>query len=638
MKKHKRMVLLLGFLLILMTGCSPVGQLLTPLVTPTQTAFTPSPSPILTPSAVADAQTWLSDYLGVSVDQIGLQSIEHKDWRDGCLELGQPNEGCLDVITPGWQIIFLVNGQPYEVHTNDDLSMIRVAENLDVTPGPSVQVENTQWTLTSFGLPGDESLETPVLTGTTLTLEFQPEGQAVGSGGCNSFGASYKVTDNQISFSKLVSTKIACTDEGVMEQEQKYFDALKNAGTLERADNTLKIWYGDQQGTLNFTLGISQAAQNMQTDTPQQTGARVLIQQIRMQNEENGWAVGKMNPEGSSLILQTNDGGENWVDRTPVDVPNTTTGPIQNPPDLFTVSAQVGWVVYPGQPGQEGMDIYVWATQDGGKNWTRSEALDLSGVTMDYFIPSDMGFVDPQFGWFLAHLGVGMSHDYFAIFTTSDGGQTWQRIADPDKNGDLQGCVKSGLVFTSSADGWFSGNCPGLMPQLFFYQTTDGGATWTPVDLPVPEGLTLSEAQTLGDRCGVPQITTLSTASNEIRFVLNCFDFDLNTSQSWLVTTSDNGVTWKETPMPLANATFNFISDQEGWLVGADDLSSQIKTIYHTLDGGQTWEVVINGVQGDQVDFVDSETGWIVVRDQNSLMYSDDGGTTWQKIEPLVSM
>jgi heat shock protein HslJ len=116
-------------------------------------------------------------------------------------------------------------------------------------PGSETGLANTRWRLVSYGEPGSE---TQVIEGTEVTLQFEEGNQAGGSGGCNTFGAEYEVLDGSLAFTQIISTEIACTAEGVMEQEQQYFQTLQNAGEFELTNGQLTIRYGDRQGVLNF--------------------------------------------------------------------------------------------------------------------------------------------------------------------------------------------------------------------------------------------------------------------------------------------------------------------------------------------------------------------------------------------------
>jgi heat shock protein HslJ len=134
------------------------------------------------------------------------------------------------------------------------LSLSACAPFGGATPGtgdqqPEVDLANTRWRLVTYGEPGSE---TPVIEGAEPTLEFAEGAQAGGSGGCNSFGAQYEVEDAELHFGQIESTLIACLEEGVMEQEQQYFQALQTAGEFDVTEEQLTIWYGDGQSVLNF--------------------------------------------------------------------------------------------------------------------------------------------------------------------------------------------------------------------------------------------------------------------------------------------------------------------------------------------------------------------------------------------------
>jgi putative lipoprotein len=123
------------------------------------------------------------------------------------------------------------------------------------TPEAEDSLANTRWTLLSFGPPGAEE---PVVADTTVTLEFDNEGQAGGTGGCNSFGAAYEVQGDQVAFSDITSTLIACEAAGVMDQESRYFQALQTAGRFNLEGDQLQIEYGDGQGVLTFARSGAQ--------------------------------------------------------------------------------------------------------------------------------------------------------------------------------------------------------------------------------------------------------------------------------------------------------------------------------------------------------------------------------------------
>jgi heat shock protein HslJ len=126
-----------------------------------------------------------------------------------------------------------------------------------VTPGIPVtgtDLDNTQWTLVSFQ---QGATENPLVSGTNVTLAFQGNGQAGGSGGCNSFSAQYQAGEGTLSFGPIASTKMACTPEGVMEQEQTFFEALQAAHRYESTNVTLRIWYADGQNSLTFSRTTS---------------------------------------------------------------------------------------------------------------------------------------------------------------------------------------------------------------------------------------------------------------------------------------------------------------------------------------------------------------------------------------------
>jgi hypothetical protein len=78
-------------------------------------------------AATAAAVAHLANELGVAEAEIEVVSLEAAEFTDSCLGLGQPNESCLQAITPGWLIMLRAEGQAYEVHTDETGQQVRVA-------------------------------------------------------------------------------------------------------------------------------------------------------------------------------------------------------------------------------------------------------------------------------------------------------------------------------------------------------------------------------------------------------------------------------------------------------------------------------------------------------------------------------
>jgi heat shock protein HslJ len=114
---------------------------------------------------------------------------------------------------------------------------------------PAVRLEGTSWVLDSFLVGGDEI---PVVSGSQVTLIFDDGEQVGGNAGCNSYGGGYRVNGSRITFSEIFSTRMACLEGGVMEQEQHYLTALGKADTFEAGADRLMIRFNDGQDQLIF--------------------------------------------------------------------------------------------------------------------------------------------------------------------------------------------------------------------------------------------------------------------------------------------------------------------------------------------------------------------------------------------------
>jgi heat shock protein HslJ len=103
---------------------------------------------------------------------------------------------------------------------------------------PSVQKDTlagTEWALVS--LNGDAPIGDRA-----ITLRFG-ETSIEGSGGCNTYGGSYTTSEDSLHLTDVYWTEMACMEpEGIMEQEQTYFQALNATARYQTDADRLELY------------------------------------------------------------------------------------------------------------------------------------------------------------------------------------------------------------------------------------------------------------------------------------------------------------------------------------------------------------------------------------------------------------
>jgi hypothetical protein len=122
----RRVLLIVPILMMAITACAPEAA------ATEEPSINEEPTPThihvdLTPAQRA-AITALSEQLNLPVDMITLISTEAVTWPDGCLGIVRVGVMCAQAEVPGFKIILEANGQKYEFHTNQDGSIVMLAE------------------------------------------------------------------------------------------------------------------------------------------------------------------------------------------------------------------------------------------------------------------------------------------------------------------------------------------------------------------------------------------------------------------------------------------------------------------------------------------------------------------------------
>ncbi len=374
---------------------------------------------------------------------------------------------------------------------------------------------------------------------------------------------------------------------------------------------------------------IAPSASNTLSIARLPAGTELKLSTMHMVSLTNGWAIGMGGADANEHILRTSNGGIVWKDVTPPDSPVIAYG---KQAGAFFMNESTAWVSYSaGQPVDSPIDIVVWATKDGGTTWVASQPLDLGPTGAESYFPNPIYFADAQHGWLLAHVGVGMSHDYVMLFSTTDGGNTWSRLLDPyDEHGMPMVITKTGMVFTDAQHGWVTGESLGLTSGQGYYPvvTADSGASWTLLTLPAPiDGPTLFTDTKYS--CGFRNPILLTAQLGMFQMV--CMNIENDFRAGWIYVTENAGQTWMSKPMPSGLGSVFFLNPSTGWYVAEGK-------IYRTTDYGKSWNQISTVTWGGMPDFVNESTGWLIATTQaeSALVKSIDGGVTWTIIVPVT--
>ncbi len=104
---------------------------------------------------------------------------------------------------------------------------------------------DTKWLLKKIHT---ETGEEEVITKAFIKFN-QEKKSAGGNGSCNSFGSHFTVSNNEISFTNIFSTKMYC--EGVQQTEDTFFKQLAKANRFEMKEKILLL-YEDKNLLLEF--------------------------------------------------------------------------------------------------------------------------------------------------------------------------------------------------------------------------------------------------------------------------------------------------------------------------------------------------------------------------------------------------
>ncbi len=180
--------------------------------------------------------------------------------------------------------------------------------------------------------------------------------------------------------------------------------------------------------------------------------------------------------KGLTYLLSTQDGGRTWQ-TTPFNIPIITDPVAIHQIDFL--DARHGWLSFTrDQRGPGEFDILLMSTSDGGKTWQTlfDTSQNPSVLPLPAGQTSHFTFVSPQKGWVT---GIYPAPDVY-LYATQDGGKTWSKPSIPaitnaygtESHGPFWRDSRSGTLFVLY-------DVPSAPASLTTYHTHDGGQNWT---------------------------------------------------------------------------------------------------------------------------------------------------------------
>ncbi len=290
---------------------------------------------------------------------------------------------------------------------------------------------------------------------------------------------------------------------------------------------------------------------------------------IQFVTRDEGWAVGD---EG--VVWHTIDGGHHWAQQI--------SGVRSSLRAVQFLNASQGWVV--GREDQPGGSVgVVLQTVDGGLTWRRLAANQLPGL-------NGVHFLDAQHAY-----AVGDANEHFStgVFTTADGGRTWQPVRG-----------KRGPSWLAADFGPDGGVLAGAWNRLAILRN----GKLIDADVDAFAGRNVNAVRLIGARA-------------------------VAVTEGGLVLLSDNaGQRWRNADLHLP-ASVRDDWDLHGlcclgdhiWVVGRPG-----SAVLHSGDAGKTWQIIAahQPLPLDAISFVDAQRGWAVGA-LGSILATEDGGRTW---------
>ena len=413
----------------------------------------------------------------------------------------------------------------------------------------------------------------------------------------------------------------------------------------EQAPSRARAWRALGLIAVSLTVIVATATAYLHPPVPGAPAAatsgdsRYRVTALDFVSDDRGWLVADLGA-GSSAVMHTEDGGATWAKQA-----------------VLRTDGQVPYLRFfddvAGVIGLTGGHPLLARTVDAGRTWT------LMALPASVAAALAWSFVDSENGWLLgtdSRAGAPAR-----LWRTDDAARDWADLGEPVSAPDQAFTVQMSFLTT----GWLAS--VGARP--YAYRTTDFGATWQRVELPVASrgdaagggryfvavqpmsGLTAIASvvymPSIRGRSGIggvvlsfPPLTVrvydggkpaAYTYATALATAVAQPVADASVPGEILLRTVDGGATWSRIVRPLPDGALGYASPTDWWWIGAGEWAG-------SADAGASWNmrrrVGVVAPGPGLLRVLDADHAWFAgtLGSRPLLETTDDGGRDWKMV------